>query len=147
MKTSEQRRERQKKRRGLFPDQRHDRKWAHEQADVIQRQWQQTWDNVSKLFFPHPHVSVSWLSVHRGCAPVIESRAITHTPTQTQNVTPETKCHPSYADANKHTWNSGVDSPGYPQHFIKAAGVLGNTIIKSLFCLFNYLNVFVPVLC
>lgn len=41
------------------------------------------------------------LSVHGGCAPVIQSGPITLKATQTQNVTPDTKCHPSYTDTHK----------------------------------------------
>ena len=41
------------------------------------------------------------LSVHGGCAPVIQSGPITLKTTQTQNVTPDTKCHPSYQDTHK----------------------------------------------
>lgn len=79
-----------------------DRKRGYKQADMIQRQWQPAWDNVSKLFFQRSHVSVSpvisswWLCT---CNPVRTH----HTQSNTN-----TKCHPghqmsplSYTDTHK----------------------------------------------
>lgn len=109
------------------------------------KQWQQAWDNVSKLFFPHSHAPVSQLSVHGGgCAPVIRSRPIARTQTLTQNVTPETKCHPSYSDTHKQTeiqvligqgsWmhNSCVNALLSPEHRVGEVSIFQYE--SSFFC-------------
>lgn len=88
-----QQRKRRGRGRGLCSGRRQDRRRCYKWADMIQQQWQQAWDNVSKLFFPHSHLSISRLSVHG--APVIQSRplSLTHTSTLTQNVTRLTQTH------------------------------------------------------
>lgn len=87
-----------------------DIKWGYKQADTMKQQWQQVWDNMSlhgQSCSLHIHTCLSpgyqfMVAVHLQSSP-----NLSHTLTQTQNATPETKCHLPPCHTPKHR-DSGV---------------------------------------
>lgn len=98
---------------GLLTGQSQNGKRGYKQKDMIQRQWQQVWDNVSKLFFPHSHASpvsgysLWWLCT---CKPVLTYYTNTKCHTWDQTSTN------LLTDTHKHTYRNSEIEGTYSIH-------------------------------